>query len=121
MKSTAFYTTEEAAEKIGCTYDTLLRWIREGKVPVDQFGRSYVFTDESIAAIRQIYSPPGMTHTDIGKAYGISREMVVYYFKERLHVKPIGTDCLRGGGAVYDPETVKKMADLIGWEHIDDT
>lgn len=49
------YRTDEAAQRIGCSRSTLLRWFREGKVAdVARDRRGWrVFTEEDISRIRR--------------------------------------------------------------------
>ena len=49
------YRTDEAAQRIGCSRSTLLRWFREGKVAdVARDRRGWrVFTEKNISRIRR--------------------------------------------------------------------
>lgn len=59
MEGGPYYTRGQAANMLGVTYDTMRRWLREGKAPKPskrvQHGKLnvYVYTDDDIAALSE--------------------------------------------------------------------
>lgn len=114
-----FYTSDQAAEFLGVHVRTLRMWCRNGTIPyAGKAGKVYLFSRENLETFRRKYLSNGMSHQEIARKYGKDRTTVIYYFKERLKVRPIGIDRRKKNAACYDPETVAKFAKILKWEPV---
>ena len=114
-----FYTSKEVGEMLGIVRQTVATMSRDGRlVPAGRIGANYIYTTEDIESCRRKYCNDGMSHTDISRAYGKSRTVVIYYFSERLKIKPVGIDVRRRSAKIYDPSTVKKAANILKWNPV---
>lgn len=109
------YTTQDAAQYLGVSRKALRGMVKTGYLTPLHVGRIAVYTRKNLDEAKQQLFAEGMTHSDIANYYGVNRSSVAHHFK-RLHVKPIGQNNHRRGGVIYDFKTVKKFADLLGWE-----
>jgi|SwirhirootsSR2_FD_contig_81_107363_length_314_multi_3_in_0_out_0_1 excisionase family DNA binding protein len=58
IKPRAIYTLADACDALQVSSATLLRWIREGKVPDSRIGRGYRFTGQQLL---DVLNPPAET------------------------------------------------------------
>lgn len=105
----------DAAAILGKHHITVRRMIKQGLIDYMLDGGAYYFLRSELEAVAAKEYPFGMSHTDIAREYGQSRTNVRYHFK-RLKVKPNGRFRSRSHANVYDVETVKKFAALLGWD-----
>jgi len=116
----SYYTTDSAAKFLGVSEVTIRNLTIDGKLTPIKVGQSNVYHRDNLRLCKQHWYADGMTHRDIAEKYGKNRTTVIYQFN-RLKVKPSGVDGRRKGQpAAYSPETVDKMAKLIGWDQVDD-
>lgn len=109
------YTNQQAADYLGVARKAIRRLVMVGKLKPLRVGHVTVYTRKNLEQIKQELFAEGMTFSEIGNYYGVHRASVAHHFK-RLGVKPVGRDNHRRGGEVFDFETVKKFAELLGWE-----
>lgn len=65
-KDTKYLSPKQAADLIGCHYDTMDRWLITGKVPAARFGRTWIIPKDFVEQkIREndMYNPL-KTHND---------------------------------------------------------
>lgn len=110
-------TNQEAADYLGVDRNNFRRMVENGKITPYKVGYVTVYTRKDLDALKNQYFAEGLTHTDIGKMYGVGRTNVMYHFR-RLGVKPIGQNNHRRAGAIYDLETVRKFAKILGWVEV---
>ena len=118
-KKMKFYTTTEAAHIIGITPWSAMSARKAGRLTSSgKIGNVYIITDEDIELYRKKYKNPDPTLREIAEIYGKPLTTVQWWFSRRLKAKSTGFDYSRGGAKTYSPETVKKIAKILGWEPV---
>ena len=111
----SYYTTDSAATFLGITSTTIRNLtIRKELRPVKVGNANLYHIDVLLACKDRLYAD-GLSPRQIGEKYGVHKSMVHYHFS-RLNVRSIGVDGRRKGQpSIFDPDTVEKMAKIIGW------
>lgn len=67
---------QEAADYLHVTYDTVLRWAREGKIPSSRPGRKVLFSQRALEEFAREQSKASMNGVDNTGEYGTLRKIV---------------------------------------------
>lgn len=87
--------------------------------PIDQIGNNKIYAAEDVERVKSSLYRDGLTHTEIGRLYGKTRNTVIYWFRT-LGIEPDGRDRRQHRGpAVYDATTVQYVAEQLEWQLTD--
>jgi len=111
-----YYTTDSAALFIGVTETTIRNMTARGELSPRKIGNANVYHLNDLLECKRKWYADGLSATEIAEKYGVGKAMVHYHFNN-LKVKSVGVDGRRKGQpTIFDPDTVDKMAEIIGWE-----
>lgn len=111
----SLYNSHAAAEYLGLSHLTIRSLVRRGVLKPVQVGRSYLFDISELERIKREGYQVGLGHREIAARYGVSREKAAYHFR-RLKARTLGLDRKRSKAMIYSEETVRKIAEILGWE-----
>lgn len=112
--------SQAVAKFLGINRQTVRKIVQKNILrPQQQIGNSNIFDPADVDALKRSSYRDGLTHTQIARMYGKTRNTVIYWLRE-LGVKPDGRDGRRHRApSVYDPETVRHVAARLGWEVVE--
>lgn len=70
-------TTHEAAKYLRMSYDRLLQWVKEGKIPHTRPGRRVLFNKKALDEWRTQQEQQSLKKTEPSGGYGTLRKIVV--------------------------------------------
>lgn len=108
-------TIKEVAEYLAMDAMTVRRLYRAGLINYLRNGKGRIYFHRAdVEKVKAQEYPEGLGHAEIAARYGIKRTSVIYHFK-RLKVKPKGINRGLNNQTIYDLETVRKFARILGW------
>jgi excisionase family DNA binding protein len=111
----SLYNSHAAAEFLGIQALTIRRLVQKKILTPIKVGRSNLFDIEELERVKREGFSQGMGHREIAARYGVSRETAAYHFR-RLRARVVGHDRKRRRAMIYSEDTVKKIAEILGWE-----